>query len=267
MICLFTDRPGTKPPVVPRNGTKPNNHRRSNTQTIVANVDGGFDIPDITEPKVDVNASTNRNNVQTTTNRARPSGAAPRQIQAYRGSQTSHIQNSVTQTKSQSNVERTVKKPSVDLGTTYTASKFSSSNENNFLNDLSNKPLKTNGRPPTVNQPRTPLVAQGSHEPQMTPSASLDMTVNVSSSIPRSSSNLSQLKKSGIPTIGKTSRTNLPTPTRTSNNAASNVIPTSQSSDNMMNTRNIRAQPTNNVARPQIPDATSPSASWNEGCY
>jgi len=47
--------------------------------------------------------------------------------------------------------------------------------------------------------------------------------------------------------------------------ASSNVIPSSQSSDNMMVTRNIRAQPS--AARPQIPDTMSPTSSWNEGCY
>lgn len=46
----------------------------------------------------------------------------------------------------------------------------------------------------------------------------------------------------------------------------SNTIPTSQSSDNMMVTRNIRAQPSA-ITRPQIPDTLSPTSSWNEGCY
>ncbi len=46
---------------------------------------------------------------------------------------------------------------------------------------------------------------------------------------------------------------------------SSNVIPSSQSSDNMMVTRNLRAQAS--VTRPQIPDALSPTSSWNEGCY
>ena len=47
---------------------------------------------------------------------------------------------------------------------------------------------------------------------------------------------------------------------------ASNVLPSSQSSDSMMMTRNIRPQAPP-VVRPQIPDTMSPTSSWNEGCY
>ncbi|CAF4549964.1 unnamed protein product, partial [Rotaria sp. Silwood2] len=46
---------------------------------------------------------------------------------------------------------------------------------------------------------------------------------------------------------------------------STNVIPSSQSSDSMMATRNIRTPAS--IARPQIPDTMSPTSSWNEGCY
>jgi hypothetical protein len=49
------------------------------------------------------------------------------------------------------------------------------------------------------------------------------------------------------------------------NRPTTNTIPSSQSSDSMMATRNIRSQAS--VTRPQIPDNLSPTSSWNEGCY
>jgi hypothetical protein len=97
------------------------------------------------------------------------------------------------------------------LGSTFTAKQFAS-NENNLLNDVSNKPLTTPVRSQVVPQRRT--VTQSSVE-QIPPSSStMDMTNNGQTSIPRSASSLSQGRKSGIPTIGKQQRPSIPTATR-----------------------------------------------------
>ncbi|UJR09853.1 hypothetical protein I4U23_014077 [Adineta vaga] len=249
-----SDQPaGNKPPVAPksltpRNGTKPNNHRRSNTQTISTNVSNSYDLPDATDTKP-TPPGTNRTSVTlpnsaNTTNRARPPVSRP--LHSYRGSQTSYNNNpKVPATPPPTppvSSQKNVKKPTNDLGSTFTAKQFSP-NGNSLLNDVSNKP-------------RTQIPPS--------PSSSIDMTpsTNGQTSIPRSSSTLSQGRKSGIPTIGKQGRPSIPTPTRTT---ASNTIPSSQSSDSMMTTRNVRAPAS--ITRPQIPDTVSPTSSWNEGCY
>ncbi|UJR09855.1 hypothetical protein I4U23_014077 [Adineta vaga] len=201
-----SDQPaGNKPPVAPksltpRNGTKPNNHRRSNTQTISTNVSNSYDLPDATDTKP-TPPGTNRTSVTlpnsaNTTNRARPPVSRP--LHSYRGSQTSYNNNpKVPATPPPTppvSSQKNVKKPTNDLGSTFTAKQFSP-NGNSLLNDVSNKP-------------RTQIPPS--------PSSSIDMTpsTNGQTSIPRSSSTLSQGRKSGIPTIGKQGRPSIPTPTR-----------------------------------------------------
>lgn len=266
------DRPGNKPPavpksVVPRNGVKPNNHRRSNTQTIVPSVANGFEIPDVTETKPTTRpAGVMPPNARTRLPPAAAAAAAAttRPVQAYRGSQTT-FNNTMTLTTPQSAAaapasvqQRPAKKPNGDLGSTFTARQFAPA-ENTFLNDVSNQPLTNPMRSQVVNQRRSLLPQQSSADQVST---SIDTTGNFQSSIPRSASSLSQGRKSGIPTIGKQIRPNPSTMTRPT---ASNVIPSSQSSDSMMMTRNIRPQ--TSITRPQIPDTMSPTSSWNEGCY
>ncbi|CAF1356165.1 unnamed protein product [Rotaria sordida] len=262
--ALETYQQGQKPPLVPRsaigrNGIKPNNHRRSNTQTISTNIPNGYDLPDVTDTK----PSTSINRISTTptnssnTNRPRPPISRP--LQSYRGSQTSYNNNVKVPPAPQKNI----KKSTNDFGTTYTAKQFVS-NDNNLLNDVSNKPLTTPNRSQIVSQRRTPT--QSSVEKLPPSSSSVDMMAttlvnNEQTSIPRSSSSLSQSRKSGIPTIGKP-RPSISTATRPT---STNVIPSSQSSDSMMVTRNIRTPAT--AARPQIPDNMSPTSSWNEGCF
>jgi len=196
-----------------RNGVKPNNHRRSNTQTITTNVANNYDLPDATEPKPPaVTPITNRTNlVPSTNNRTRPPVSRP--LQAYRGSQTSYNNNNNSKVQSTlSSTQKTGKKSTNDLGSTFTAKQFPT-NENGLLNDVSNKPLTTPVRSQIGFQRRTPT--QSSVE-QIPPSASVDMitATNGQTSIPRSSSSLSQGRKSGIPTIGKQQRPSIPTATR-----------------------------------------------------
>ncbi|CAF1977616.1 unnamed protein product [Rotaria magnacalcarata] len=264
-----SDQSGNKPPAVPksllpRNGVKPNNHRRSNTQTISTNLPNGYDLPDATDLKP--STPTNRPNVTpTTSNRTRPPVSRP--LPMYRGSQTTYINtNNNTKVQAPSTLQKNVKKSANDLGSTFTAKQFSS-NDNGLLNDVSNKPLTTPTRSQGALQRRTPTQSSIDKHPPPSSSSSIDMTTATlnnaqTTSIPRSSSSLSQGRRSGIPTIGKQQRPSIPTATRTT---STNVIHSSQSSDSMMVTRNIRTP--GSVARPQIPDAMSPTSSWNEGCY
>jgi len=202
-----------------RTGVKPNNHRRSNTQTISTNVSNNSDLPDATEPKLPLPpATTNRTTVVSSNsannNRTRPPISRP--LQSYRGSQTSYNTNNnnpKVQAATPSSVQKSGKKPATDLNTTFTAKQFTS-NENGLLNDVSNKPLTTPIRSQVGLQRRTP---QSSVEQIPPSSSSLDMTTattNGQTSIPRSSSSLSQSRKSGIPTIGKQQRPSIPTATR-----------------------------------------------------
>ncbi|CAF1234806.1 unnamed protein product [Rotaria sordida] len=262
--ALETYQQGQKPPLVPRsaigrNGIKPNNHRRSNTQTISTNIPNGYDLPDVTDtkPSTSINRTSTTPTNSSNTNRPRPPISRP--LQSYRGSQTSYNNNVKVSPAPQKNI----KKSTNDFGTTYTAKQFVS-NDNNLLNDVSNKPLTTPNRSQIVSQRRTPT--QSSVEKLPPSSSSVDMMAttlvnNEQTSIPRSSSSLSQSRKSGIPTIGKP-RPSISTATRPT---STNVIPSSQSSDSMMVTRNIRTPAT--AARPQIPDNMSPTSSWNEGCF
>jgi hypothetical protein len=167
----------------------------------------GYDLPDATEPK----PVTSRANAvapnSTNTNRPRPPVSRP--LQAYRGSQTSYNN---TPPKAQPTVQKNVKKPANELGSTFTAKQFAS-NENGLLNDVSNKPLTTPTRSQVGFQRRT--TTQSSVEQIPPSSSSMDMTTtNVQTSIPRSASSLSQGRKSGIPTIGKQQqRPSIPTAT------------------------------------------------------
>ncbi|CAF4842092.1 unnamed protein product [Rotaria sp. Silwood1] len=271
--ALETYQHGNKPPVVPKsaiakNGVKPNNHRRSNTQTISTNISNGYNLPDVTDTKSSTSINRTNTTISTnssTTNRLRPPVSRP--LQNYRGSQTSYNNNNNNNNnpKVQSTLQKPIKKSTNDFGTTYTAKQLAS-NDNNLLNDVSNKPLTTPNRSQIVSQRRIPI--QSSSIEKFPPSSSsMDMTTtlvnNGQTSIPRSSSSLSQGRKSGIPTIGKQQRPSIPT--ATTRTTSTNVIPSSQSSDSMMINRNIRT-PTS-ITRPQIPDNMSPTSSWNEGCY
>ncbi|CAF4731074.1 unnamed protein product [Rotaria sp. Silwood2] len=219
LFFILLDQHGNKPPVVPksviaRNGVKPNNHRRSNTQTISTNIPNGYDLPDVTDTKP--STPTNRTSTIPTnssnTNRPRPPVSRP--LQNYRGSQTSYNNNSNNNLKVQPTLQKNLKKPTNDFGSTFTAKQFAS-NDNSLLNDVSNKPLTTPNRSQIGSQRRTPI--QSSIE-KIPPSSSIDMTTalvnNGQTSIPRSASSLSQGRKSGIPTIGKQQRPSIPTATR-----------------------------------------------------
>jgi hypothetical protein len=192
-----------------RNGVKPNNHRRSNTQTISTNVANSYDLPDATELKPP--PLTNRTTiVQPNNSRTRPPVSRP--LQPYRGSQTSYNNNNnpKVQATPSPTTQKPGKKPTNDFGSTFTAKQLTS-NGNGLLNDVSNKPLTTPVRSQVGLQRRPPIE-------QIPPSLSVDMTptttTNVQTSIPRSASSLSQGRKSGIPTIGKQQRPSIPTPTR-----------------------------------------------------
>lgn len=201
-----------------RNGVKPNNHRRSNTQTISTNVSNNYDLPDASDTKPPTaTPGTNRTGVALPSpangaNRTRPPVSRP--LQSYRGSQTSYNNNTKPQSTPptpSATAPKTAKKSANDLGSTFTAKQFAPP-ENNLLNDVSNKPRAQ------VTPLRRP-VTQTSTE-QIPPASSVDVTqtantpTNGQSSIPRSSSTLSQGRKSGIPTIGKPGRPSIPTPSR-----------------------------------------------------
>lgn len=194
-----------------RNGVKPNNHRRSNTQTISTNLSGSYDLPDATEVKPPPPPSaTNRRSVaapsSATTNQTRPPVTRP--LQAYRGSQASY-NNSSKVPAAATVAQKPAKK---ELGSTFTAKQFTST-ENNLLNDVSNKPLTTPVRSQVVPHRRTPTQSSVEQIPPSTSSTDVT-TSNGQSSIPRSASSLSQGRKSGIPTIGKQQKPGIPTPTR-----------------------------------------------------
>lgn len=196
-----------------RNGVKPNNHRRSNTQTISTTIPNGYELPDVTDTRS--SPTTNRpNTTSTNNNRTRPPISRPAQL--YRGSQTtfSNANNNPKVQSTPSGLQKPAKKSTVDLGSTFTAKQLTS-NDNGFLNDVSNRPLSTPNRSQMATQRRTPT--QSSVD-KIQPSSSIDMTTptltNGQASIPRSSSSLSQGRKSGIPTIGKQQRPSIPTTTR-----------------------------------------------------
>ncbi len=142
--------------------------------------------------------------------RTRPPVSRP--LHSYRGSQTSYNNPKVQLTPPPpppSTVQKNVKKSTNDLGSTFTAKQFTST-ENGLLNDVSNKPRSQ------VAPPRR-MSTQSSVE--QIPSSSLaditTTTANGQTSIPRSSSSsLSQGRKSGIPTIGKQQRPSIPTVAR-----------------------------------------------------
>lgn len=196
-----------------RNGVKANNPRRS-TQTISINVGNSYDLPDATElkpPPPSSSASTNRTNL-VTPNTSRPRPPVSRPLQPYRGSQTSYTNTPSKVQSIPSPTQKSVKKPTTDLNSTFTAKQFTP-NENSLLNDVSNKPLTTPVRSQVGLQRRTPTeqIPPSSSSIDMTPAAT---PTNGQSSIPRSSSTLSQGRKSGIPTIGKQQRPSIPTATR-----------------------------------------------------
>ncbi len=149
--------------------------------------------------------------VQPNNNRTRPPVSRP--LQPYRGSHTSYSNNTpkVQPTTLSPTIQKPGKKPTNDFGSTFTAKQFTS-NGNNLLNDVSNKPLTTPVRSQVGLQRRTPTeqIPPSSSSVDMTPTA----TTNVQTSIPRSASSLSQGRKSGIPTIGKQQRPSIPTATR-----------------------------------------------------
>ncbi|CAF1470895.1 unnamed protein product [Adineta ricciae] len=253
----ITNRTGTKPPVAPKptvtkNGGRLSTYTRSNTQTITTSKSNGNDAPTVTEPKIlttraSVLPPNSANNIRT-----RPPVAA-RPIQAYRGSQTSYLNNGKVPT-APSSVQRNGKKPAMDFGSTYTTKAFSS-NENGLLNDMSNKPLTEPVRSHLAPQRRT-LLPQSATYSSVDQISSANPPLNRHTTVTRSSSSLGQGRKSGIPTVGKPQKPTTATVTRP---ASSPMNPSSQTSNNMMVTRIIRS----GVA----PRITESIASWNEGCY
>ncbi|UJR36248.1 hypothetical protein I4U23_028980 [Adineta vaga] len=255
----ITNRTGTKPPVAPKptitkNGTRLSTYIRSNTQTITTNKTNGHDTPTVTEPKLmttrtSVLPSNSANNIRT-----RPPTARP--IQAYRGSQTSYVNNAKVPI-APSSVQRNGKKSVTDFGSTYTTKAFSS-NQNGLLNDVSNKPLTEPMRSHLGPQRRTLLPQSSTYSSvdQISSTSSANPPMNRQSTVTRSSSSLSQGRKSGIPTVGKPQK---PTSATVARPTSSQIISPSQSSNNMMVTRIIRSK-----ISPQI---TEPISSWNDGCY
>jgi hypothetical protein len=123
-------------------------------------------------------ATTNRTSViSTNTNRTRPPVSRP--LQAYCGSQTSFNNNPKVQSTA-SSVQKPAKKPTNDLGTTFTTKQYAST-ENNLLNDVSNKPLTTPIRPQVGSQRRTPT--QSTVEQIPPSSSSIDMTTTTTPSM------------------------------------------------------------------------------------
>jgi hypothetical protein len=185
-----------------RNSVKPNSYQRSNTQTIVSS---SYDVPAINESKPSVTLSTRVSLLppnSANNNRTRPPTARP--IQPYRGSQTTFNNNSKVQI-APSSIQRNGKKLSNDFGSTLTTKQFPT-NEHGLLHDVSNKPLTAPIRSQVGPQRRTILPQSSTHSSteQISPSSSsINGAINGQPTLPRSSSSLSQGRKSGIPTVGK----------------------------------------------------------------
>ncbi|CAF0784538.1 unnamed protein product [Adineta ricciae] len=217
-----------------QNGGRLSTYTRSNTQTITASKINGNDAPTVTEPKIlttraSVLPPNSANNIRT-----RPP-VAVRPIQAYRGSQTSYLNNGKVPT-APSSVQRTGKKPATDFGSTYTTKAFSS-NENGLLNDVSNKPLTEPVRSHLAPQRRT-LLPQSATYSSVDQISSANPPLNRHTTVTRSSSSLGQGRKSGIPTVGKPQKPSTATVARP---VSSPMNPSSRTSNNMMVTRIIRS--------------------------
>lgn len=136
-------------------------------------------------------------------NRTRPPTSRP--IQAYRGSQTTFHTSTAKLPTAPSSVQRTGKTFSQEFNSHSTNKEFSS-HENGLLHDVSNRPSTAPVRSQVGSQRRT-IVPQTSAE-QIPPIANGQTTLS------RSSSSLSQGRKSGIPTIGKPQKPSSATVTR-----------------------------------------------------
>lgn len=189
-----------------RSNVKPNAYQRSNTQTIVSS---SYDAPVIGESRPLITLKTRVSLLppnSANNNRTRPPTARP--IHAYRGSQTTYTSTNSTNSKVQGAplaVQRNGKTLSHEVGPNPTTKEFPS-NEDGLLHDVSNRPSTAPVRSQVVPQRRT-ILPQVSAE-QIPPST------NGQTTLPRSSSSLSQGRKSGIPTVEKPQKPSSATVTR-----------------------------------------------------
>lgn len=238
-----TNRTGTKPPVAPkptvttRNATQSASSIRANPKLLSKSNEDKFLIPStVVLPSRTSVVPPNSANIN---NRTRPPIARP--IQTVRESQTTFNGNPRIST-APSSVQRLAKRPIDDRKTPLKPT------ENVLLNDVSNKPLNGPTRAQVAPQRRTMMPANSSNLVQRSEPNPPTSNASRTSTLPRSSSSLSQGRKSGIPAVGNPQKTSTSTLTRKfqANDSPSKMIPRT-------------------VAVSQ--SAVDQSSDWSEGCY
>ena len=139
-------------------------------------------------------------------NRTRPPITRP--IQAYRGSQTTFNTNARLPA-APSSVQRLSTRPTTDQRSTPLKT-----NENNLLNDVSNKPLTGPIRSQVAPQRRSVIPSSNSNQQLAQTEINQPNGTNRPITLTRSSSSLSQGRKDGIPAVGKPQRMSTTTVTR-----------------------------------------------------
>lgn len=191
------------PSLVSRSTIKPNLYQRSQTQTIASSSSDLSTVGD-SKPLVTLKTRVSLLPPNSATNiRTRPPTSRP--ILAYRGSQTTFNNTTSKVQAAPLSVQRNGKTFSHEINSTSTSKEFSSQ-ENGLLHDVSNRPSTAPVRSQLGSQRRT-ILPQVSAE-QIPP------VINGQSTLSRSSSSLSQGRKSGIPTIGKPQKPTSATVTR-----------------------------------------------------
>lgn len=177
-----------------RNGVQPTSYHRSNTQTLPRN---GLDKSGPVASHTSAGSNSARASLalpnSATNNRARPPTTRP--LQAYRGSQTTFHSSARLSTVPSSAPRQEI--PA----------------ENGLLHDVSNKPLTAPMRSQVAPQRRTIVPRVNSNPSVVTSGSSTDIPAEPATST-RSSSSISQGRKSGIPTVGKPQRPSTATVTR-----------------------------------------------------
>ena len=187
-----------------RNGVQPTSYHRSNTQTLPRN---GLDKSGPVASHTSAGSTSARASLalpnSATNNRTRPPTTRP--LQAYRGSQTT-FHSSARLSTVPSSAPRQDKTSAQDFASTVIPA------ENGLLHDVSNKPSTVPTRSQVAPQRRT-IVPRVNPNPSVVTSSNTDIPAEPAAST-RSSSSISQGRKSGIPTVGKPQRPSTATVTR-----------------------------------------------------
>ncbi|CAF0792059.1 unnamed protein product [Didymodactylos carnosus] len=261
-------------------GAVKQNYRRASTQQISTTNNYKVSAVDNANVKLDnglLKQAPRPNLLQS--NYSRPSKTAVHQtsnrpVQPYRGSltqaptytsQTDNDNNSndvqaVSHQQSSAAVRSTKVLKRQNLGSTYNTNQLAEAtayaNKNNLLTDVINKPVVPVRAVLPQRRAVLPQSSTHSSNEQIPPT-----NVETNDTIPRSSSSLSQGRKSALP-MPVANQLKQPNVTSVSRYASSNIIPSSQSSDSVG-----KSEPSIQHQQGKIPDNMSPSQSWNEGCY